>query len=77
MTIAEQLHNSVTHKSRIDQNCPVCNPTRTKLKGVIARLQSCARTNDAEPASDIEAHAVAAEQWRMVRILKDLEKEVV
>ncbi len=73
MTVAQQLHDNATHaKGLRDTSCPICNPMRTKLLGIVRRLEQCARTNQAEPAADAHAHAVANEQWRVARILKAL-----
>lgn len=66
MKVSEQLHNSATHKLGTDPACPVCN----SLVGVVADLERCARQNEADALSSTAAIAVAAEQRRMIRILR-------
>lgn len=78
MTINEQLHASKLHRKGIDQSCPVCNP----LIGVIKELERCAKQNEKDASigvrdyvsppdfNALQARAVAAEQRRMIGILK-------
>jgi hypothetical protein len=51
-------------------DCFLCRSARTQMRGIIRRLEICARTNQSEPRGEIGAHAVAAEQWRVAAILK-------
>jgi hypothetical protein len=76
MTIAQQLHASATHRPGKDPACPVCN----KLVGIIKHLEAHARQNERDAQAgagwskplDAEARAVAAEQRRIVRLLKEV-----
>ena len=76
MTISEQLHASATHVHGRDPAFPVCN----KLIGIIKHLEAHARQNERDGAAgagwskplDGEARAIAAEQRRVVRLLKGL-----
>jgi hypothetical protein len=65
-----------THKSDSDPNCPVCS----SLNGIIKHIEAHAAQNEKDGRAgagwskplDSEARAVAAEQRRIVRLLKDL-----
>jgi hypothetical protein len=78
MTIAEQLHKSATHAKGNDPNCPVCLTLERKLKAIIADLKRCADENEADAKGSgswdtknfAQATAVAAEQRRMIKVLK-------
>jgi hypothetical protein len=80
MTLTNQLHNSATHKPGIDPVCPVCSP----LIAIIRDLERCAMQNEADgrrgstsrfcDTDAAEARAVAAEQRRMIEILKGVLK---
>ncbi len=79
MTIAEQLHKSAFHKPGLDPACPVCNPTLGQdIKGIIRDLERCAVQNEKDakgsagfcPRDCAQAGAVAAEQRRVIRLLK-------
>lgn len=71
MTIAERLHNSATHHAGFDPHCPKCLAD-DGIDGIIDHLAKCADTNerDAVIDSDSSARAIAAEQRRMMAILK-------
>jgi hypothetical protein len=70
MNVAQQLHASSTHKTGLDPSCPVCNP----LIAIIRDLERCARQNEKDAKwsnpLDREARAVAAEQRRIIKLLK-------
>lgn len=78
MTIAEQLHNSATHRKPTDPACPICNPLLTKLAGMCKDLERCAKQNEEDDKYcwSGQARAVAAEQRRMLRILRTALAEI-
>ena len=84
MTIAEQLHGSRTHREDFDPNCPKCLRGEG-MDGIIRHLEYCATQNESDvkagagwerPQGTHGAQAVAAEQRRMIGILKLYRKEV-
>jgi hypothetical protein len=79
MTIAEQIHNSKTHKRGLDPACPICNaclPSRRTLAEIIRSLERCAFQNELDtadrfaPRNAAQAKAVASEQRRIIALLK-------
>ena len=71
MTIAEQLHNSASHREGFDQSCPACLK-RDGIAGIIAHLNRCADQNERD--GDPKALAIAGEQRRMVGVLRAYRK---
>jgi hypothetical protein len=80
MTIEQQLHKSATHREGFDPNCPKCLKDESTT-GIINHLTACAVENELEAkqarafeggrlTSGSTAAAVAAEQRRMIGILK-------
>lgn len=73
MTIAEQLHKSAAHHAGFEPNCPKCVKDEG-IDGIIDHLTKCAVQNTLDSGSATEdgrqAIAVAAEQRRMLGILK-------
>ena len=80
MTINDQLHNSKTHRTDgFDQNCPKCL-VEHGVGGIIRHLERCAKQNEADSdkhgsaffsvADSVAARAVAAEQRRLIGILR-------
>ncbi len=74
MTTSEKLHTSKTHREGFDPNCPKC-VNDGGIAAIVKHLQACALENERD-ASDIGAKAVAAEQRRIVQILKTMRVSV-
>ena len=70
-TIAEKLHNSAFHREGFDPNCPKCLKDED-IAGIIRHLAEAAAQNERDGALD--SRAVAAEQRRMIRVLKLYDK---
>ena len=71
MTLLDELHGSKAHADYFDANCPKCVRDRG-LDGILDHLTRCAQQNerDWELEQDPDARAVAAEQRRMIGVLK-------
>jgi hypothetical protein len=75
MTLLEELHKSGAHREGFDPNCPKCLKDESTT-GIINHLTACAVENELDaknafnPLEGIAAAAVAAEQRRMIGILK-------
>ena len=69
-TLLEQLHGSKAHRDGFDPNCPVCMKDRG-INGILDHLNACAKNNEKDAKiGSVQARAVAAEQRRMIGILK-------
>lgn len=69
MTTMGALHRSATHADGFDPSCPQCLRTEG-LQGILEHLKRCAKQNEHDGAT-----AVAAEQRRMIGVLKLLARQ--
>lgn len=69
MTLNEQLHKSKLHADGWDQSCPKC-VREGGVTAIIKHLERCATQNEADANTDSDAGPVAAEQRRMIGVLK-------
>lgn len=84
MRLDEQLHQSKTHEEGLDPNCPVCakNPMFAKLTRLVTSLERRAKQNEKDvknhavfyPEESIRVDAVAGEQRRVIKVIKQIVK---
>lgn len=85
MKLKEQLHRSQTHAVGVDFRCPKCiedNSAADVLAEVIKDLERCAEQNEKDAKFSgsicsrdfVQVTALAAEQRRMIAILKMVKK---
>jgi hypothetical protein len=73
MKIEDQLHKSKSHRDGYDPSCGKC-VREGGIKAILLHLVKCAKQNEADASemADPASAAIAAEQRRIISILRRL-----